>query len=123
MIEGTSAWLLCSFNTYACLLSGWMIATRLLVVPRSIPTIISSFCKLPVAMLIAIFAILSDFADCKATACTSMLIDSRRIHAYALFMKTLNLAMHQTSKARKYILVFFISFAVLIGSSYNTYLS
>jgi len=34
-------------------------ATRLLVVPKSIPTIISSFCKLPVAILIPIFAILS----------------------------------------------------------------
>src|SRR5215212_3723260 len=56
MMEGTSELLSCSFSATAFFVSGCIIATRLLVVPRSIPTIISSFCKLPVAMLMPIFA-------------------------------------------------------------------
>ena len=59
MTEGTNEALLCSFNAIGCFVSGCMIDTKLLVVPKSIPIIISSFCKLPVAILIPIFAIQS----------------------------------------------------------------
>ena len=45
-----------SMDDGGSLLSGWMTATKLLVVPRSIPTIISACCRLPVAILIAILA-------------------------------------------------------------------
>lgn len=38
-------------------------------------------------------------------------------------MITVNLDMHQTNQLRKHIFVFLLSFSVLIGSSYNTYLS
>ena len=62
IIDGTKEYPLTSFNTTGCLVSGCTNATRLLVVPKSIPTIISGFCKLPVVMLIPILGILLKLA-------------------------------------------------------------